>query len=97
MMTILDYPDTFIGSCVQLDGDDITDMVDQAVEVTVATFRRRIGSEAYQWLERELGYSDLPNLSLAKDYHVSFYRSKYQNEKCYYCRWSAIEYVFVIS
>jgi hypothetical protein len=89
-------PGSFVGSCVQLDGDDITDMVDQAVDIKAETFRKNIGSEAYQWLESELGYSDLPNISLAKDYHVSFHRSKYQGEKCYYCRWSAIEYVFVV-
>lgn len=97
-MTLTDiaYPENFVGSCVQLDGDDISDMVEQATEITASTFKRNIGNNSYSWLSQELGYSDLPNLSLATDYHVSFHKSKYQGQRCYYCRWSAIEYVFVV-
>jgi len=85
----------FIGTCVSLgNGGAIRDMVDDARDITAATFRKNIGAEAYRELESQLGYTDIPGLSLAGDYAVSFAKSKYRGKPCYYCRWSAIEHVF---
>jgi len=85
----------FVGTCVELDGEDVMRMVDSAISVTASTFKKNIGRSAWDWLEVQLGYSDLPGLSLASDYGVSFHRSQYQGQRCYYCRWSAIEHIFI--
>lgn len=84
----------YIGRCIELNGQDITDMVDAARDITVQTFRKHIGTEAYQQLEADLGYDS--RLRLANDHCVSFGKSKYRGKSCVYCRWSAIEYVFTL-
>jgi hypothetical protein len=91
----LETPKSYVGCCVELKGDDITDMVDVAIEVTAKTFKKNISTDAYKWLSTKLGYSGL-HFTLEEDYTVSFHRSKYKGKRCYYCRWSAIEYVFVV-
>lgn len=84
----------FIGDCTYLRGRDITEMTDNSIEVTARTFRKNIGSEEYKRLQADLGYGDCPGLTLASDYAVSFYRSKYKGRRCYYVDHSGIEYVF---
>jgi hypothetical protein len=56
---------TFLGTCVSLgDGDAIQDMVHHSRSITLATFRKKIGSEAYWELSDVLGYDRaLPGLT----------------------------------
>jgi hypothetical protein len=87
----------YVGRCVELDGQDITDMAEKARKITRETFGANIGRENYLMLSDRLGYTrhHTQGLTLSKDYHVSFYRSAYRGKPCYYMVHSAIEHVFV--
>lgn len=85
------------GRCVELNGQDIIDMTEQAIEITRKTFGTNIGRENYRMLSDGLGYSrhHTQGLTLSKDYHVRYYRSVYRDQPCYYMVHSHIEHVFV--
>lgn len=87
-------PFTYVGCCIELDGDDINAMSDTRTNISNDRFRRLIGTEAYRWLSRELGYVPGEKLTLRSDWHVSYHRSTYQGKPCLFLVWSAIEYVF---
>ena len=82
----------YVGCCVHLDGDDITEMCEQATPVTLATIRKHC--EGLKEWEEQHGYGR--HLALSKDWHVGFYKSKYRGQPCYYIRWSAIESIWVL-
>lgn len=74
---------------------ELSDMIDRARDISVSTFRRRIGAENYRDLEAGLGYGpQCAGLRLNTDYHVSFCRSSLYGAPVYYCRHSGIEYVY---
>jgi hypothetical protein len=79
--------------CISADGDDIEAMCDAGRKITLATFKRR--TEWLDWAE-SMGYSRTrrTGLPLHRDYHVTYYRSRYRGRACYYAKHSAIEYVF---
>lgn len=85
----------YVTCCVESDAESIIDMVDQAVEVSLQTFLRRCKTEAWQ---QSMGYitgaKNRQGLRLHRDYHVRYYRSKFQSRLCYFAVHSAIEYVF---
>ncbi len=80
--------------CVQSDAESIQDMVDQAREISLATFRRHCDCE--DW-ERDMGYARgrEAGIHLKNDYHVSFHRSRFRGHPCCFAVHSAIEYVFI--
>lgn len=86
----------FETDCIHSDCESITDMVDQAKEISYRTMLKAVGRP---FIERqyELGY-DIDNmrggLRLSKDWAVSYYRSFYQGRPCYYFVWSHIEQIF---
>lgn len=71
-------------------------MVDQAVQVSYRTFFRHCAGVA-TWAKHS-GYATRSDkgLTLDKDWHVSFYRSKFRGKPCYYMYHSAIEYIWVL-
>jgi len=47
-------------------------------------------------VEQMLGYDKIKDvLKIDEDYSVSFHRSKFKGKRCYYVRWSGIEFIFV--
>ncbi len=74
----------FETDCVSAKGDDIIDMVDQAREIKVSTFLKRVDIDPTEW-----------GVDLREDWHVRFYKSKYKGKPCYFLEHSAIEYVYV--
>jgi hypothetical protein len=91
------YP-TFYSSCVNWPKDQVNDlikMIDNGRDITWKTFRKNIGFESFWELEHHLGYP-CGNLKLENDYAVSFHSGKYQGKKAYWCRHSAIEYVYIM-
>jgi hypothetical protein len=85
----------FTTNCVHSDGDDIRDMKDAAVETTRRTFMSYLAPDQWRQIQLDLGYDPTGHeLSLAKDWHVSYHRSLYRGEPCVYLVWSGIEYVF---
>ncbi|MGL5921950.1 hypothetical protein [Chroococcidiopsis sp.] len=87
---------TYIGDCSILDGDSISEMVEDSKDITAKSFKKAIGTEQYNKLSQDLGYEPRAKLRLDTDCHVSFSRSAYQGKKCVYCTWSAFEHVFLL-
>lgn len=88
---------SLITTCVQCHGSDVDEllsMIDSSKEVSYQTFARHVDIGA---IAPSLGYayrSGEKGLRLSKDWAVSFYKSKWKGIRCYYMKWSAIEYVF---
>lgn len=77
----------YLTNCVDAVGDDIGDMVEQAVEVEYREFEHHIGIDVLV----EMFGNDVP---LSKDWSVSFWKSKYLGDDVYYIDHSRIEYIF---
>ena len=93
----------FYTNCVNWPRDDVHEtgglcsMIDEAHDVGRATFCRHVDRCEREDLERQLGYEINGRrglLTMARDYHVSYHRSKLHNERVYFFKHSAIEYVF---
>lgn len=71
-------------------------MIDASVNITRRTMLRAVGAKQLHEIEAKLGYSNHPKrgLTMAGDYHVSYYRSKLWGRRCYFFKWSAIEHIF---
>lgn len=90
--------------CVHSTARLIQDMVDQAIEITWATFRKYVDWEEVREVFPDYSYrrekispiDDKPTvpMHIKDDYAVSFHRSKYKGKRCYYIRHSGIEYIF---
>ncbi len=72
-------------------------MVDDAIDVTLATIRKHCGG--FNAWAMVMGYAKTrrEGLVIADDWAVSYHRSKYNGKRCYYVRWSAIEYIWLPS
>jgi hypothetical protein len=89
---------SYIGCCVDLPGERISDMVDRARDITYRTFMGHVDRERVATL---FSYYDWPGrpqesgLTLKRDWHVSYHKSHYRGLPCYFLQHSGIEYVFV--
>lgn len=90
-------------NCVNWDRDDVhsegglCDMIDQNKTITRQTFLKHVSRHDRQHLESVLGYAPhdkQSRLTMKRDHHVSYHRSKLHGATCYYFKLSAIEYVF---
>ena len=90
---------TYYNNCVnwpRKDVPDLIDLVDEAIDITRQTFLAHVDRDDLRQVEEELGYALHPKqgLTMAGDYHVGYYRSKYRGKRRYFFKWSGIEYVF---
>lgn len=83
----------FVTDCVNAKEEDINEMVDDELEISLKTFLKHVDTDDL--------YSVLPyerdsrkGMTLKEDWAISFHRSKYRGERCYFVIWSAIEYIF---
>lgn len=89
---------TYFKSCVDHEPGEVpalTYMVENAIEVTLATMRRNCaGLDA--WAKAK-GYEKdaRVGLTLKNDPYVSYHRSRYENQICYFLVWSAIEFIWL--
>lgn len=74
----------------------LRDLIDDRLEITRATFLKYVDREELRELELAFGYASHPRqgLTMAKDWHVEYFRSKHHGEVCYGFKQSGIEYVF---
>ncbi len=89
----------FYASCDEWDRNDIDNlerMIEEAMAITRRTFIKHVDRSDMRSIAAGLGYSrnDKTDLTLDKDYHVSYYRSKLHNKRVYFLCHSSIEYVF---
>ncbi len=88
-------------SCVDCPNPDaLLTMIDKNREITWEVFRRHCNLEDikdlfpnYIYTGKRLGCG---NYHIKDDYAVSFHKSKYMGNRCYYLRHSSIEYVFLV-
>jgi hypothetical protein len=81
--------------CVDGEAEALTAMMDQATDVTYRTmFRHCI--DLLDWAKSH-GYEtdSRRGLTLRQDWAVSYHRSKFKGLRCYYLRWSGIEFIFL--
>ena len=74
----------------------LSDMIDNAIDITRKTFLKYTSRAELQNIEWNLGYAYHPKqgLTMAGDWHVSYHRSRLHGKRVYFFRQSAIEYVF---
>lgn len=84
----------YLTCCVHSTAEKIGAMVEQAVDVSFATIKRHC-SDVHQWAH-DMGYAvgGERGLHLKDDWAVSYHRSSYDGQPCYYIRHSAIEHIF---
>lgn len=89
-----------VTTCVDVSGDDLQHLelaIEKEREVTFSTFAKYVDVKS---VSEQLGYSQGRArrgerlLTLGNDWAVSFYRSIWKGKRCYFMRWSAIEYVY---
>jgi hypothetical protein len=82
----------YVHACPSSTYEDIMALKESEVDVTLETFRRRIGLKQWRQLQAALGYDrDFP---ISRDWHVGYYRGIYRDEQAYFVRHSGIEYIF---
>lgn len=86
----------YLTCCVESTCEDLDEMVDAAIDVTYRTMLKHCPG-LIDWAEG-VGYArdSRRGLTLKNEWAVDFHRSKYQGQRCYYVRWSAIEYIFIL-
>lgn len=92
----------FYSNCVGWPRDDVStpgglsDMIDQGVSITRRTFLQHVDRDDLAKLETSLGYAlrGSVELTMARDWAVSYHRSALHGKRVYYFCHSAIEYVF---
>ena len=88
----------YFNSCVdhaQHEVESLNTMIDKEIDVTLSTMKKHC-IELAAWAEG-IGYESdkRKGLTLANDWSVSYHRSTYNGRRCYFVRWSAIEYIWV--
>jgi len=93
----------FFNNCVNWPREDVhakgglCDMIDAAQPVARRTFLKHTDKDSRAEIERSLGYAPHdPSavLTMKRDFHVSYHRSKLHGKRVYFFKHSAIEYVF---
>jgi len=88
---------TFITTCVDCeDGAALEEMVEKSRDITRNTFMKHVSKGERQSFEKGLGYALHPRagLTMKKDWHVKYAKSKFQGKPCVFVVWSAIEHIF---
>ena len=93
---------TYLNCCVSWPARDVeadgglAEMIDRGVEITRRTFLKHVCKQELGDLEEGLGYQAHPamGMTMASDYHVTYWRSRLHGRRVYYIVHSAVEYVF---
>jgi hypothetical protein len=88
---------SYIGNCTdKYTAPHLEEMMDKAKQITYRTFVKAVGLDNvreifgdYSW-----GYQR-GDVRMKNDPYVSYYRSTFDGQPCYYVRHSGIEYIFV--
>jgi hypothetical protein len=96
----------FYTNCVAWPDDDVhepgglCDMSESARGISRRTFLRHVDPDDRKELEAALGYAPHDpgaSLTMTRDWHVSYHRSKLHGRRVYFFKHSAIEYVFTLT
>lgn len=89
----------FLMNCVSCPEDEVPElhrMINEALDISRETFMKHCGESARE-IFKDLGYASHPSqgLTAAGDQYISYHRDKWYGKRCYFFKWSAIEYIFV--
>jgi len=87
----------FTTTCIDSTANAINTMTDSARKITRRTFLSHVDRDELAGVESGLGYELHPanGLTMAGDYHVGYFKSRYRGKPCVYFDWSRIEHVFI--
>jgi hypothetical protein len=76
--------------------DDLSTMIREGKDISRSTFLKSVDPDEMKELEGRLGYERDPRkgLTMAKDFHVAYFKSTVRGCPAVYFVWSAIEHVF---
>lgn len=81
-------------NCINSTAKLIDEMIDRSIEITYKTFISKVDINELKKLFPFYDQRSDQGLTLKNDWSVSYHRSKYKGECCYYICHSAIEYIF---
>lgn len=84
----------YITNCVSSTCEAITDMIENAEDITREEFEWEVDEQELKEMEESLSYGD-DWIWMKDDWHVSYHKSEYKGEPCVYFRHSSIEYIYV--
>ena len=85
----------FIGTCLQLQAEDLHAYDDSARQIQFETFRRHVGPEVIATIHKSLGYSGT-SLTLKGDWHVRYSRGRWRGQPAICMMHSAIHHIWVL-
>lgn len=85
----------FVTDCLGSTFEAISMLKESEQAITLSTFRKAIGGEAWKDLQAMLGYDR--SFPISKDWHVGYYKGIYLGKPAVFVLWSGIEYIFTRS
>lgn len=85
----------YVTCCIHSTADAIRDMIDHERQISYKTALKRIGRNELAKVFPDYDWQRSGGLTMKRDWHVGYYRSRYLGRPCYFVRHSAIEYIFM--
>ena len=85
----------YLTNCIGAEGDDIREMVEQAIEINYNTFLKYVSVEEVKNIFDYYEWGRGNGLKLKDDYAVRYFKSVFKEKLCVYIKHSAIEYIYV--
>lgn len=86
----------YVGNCTDKStAPHLADMMDQARPITFRTFVKAVGLESIRQIFGDYQWGHGKDIRMKNDPYVTYFRSKFKGDPCYYVRHSGIEYIFV--
>ena len=85
----------WVGRCDHLKAEDLDAYDDTAEDITFNRFKYYLGDEAFEELEKGLGYDE--HLRLKDDWHISHTKGKWKGEWAICLMWSAYHHIWLIT
>lgn len=84
----------YITCCINSTADAIRDLIEHERAITYRTALKRIGRTNLARVFPDYDWRGQGGLTMKRDWHVGYYKSRYLGRPCYFVRHSAIEYIF---
>lgn len=83
----------FIGTCVQLQANDLYDYDDSARDIGYATFRKHVGAEVIAEINTWAGW---PGTHFSRDYYIRYSKGKWRGKPAVCMMHSAIHHIWTL-
>lgn len=88
---------TYVGRCDNLKAEDLDAFDDTSRDICNQTFRRTIGPDLYADFQRNLRYGRRHGIWLSKDFHVSYVKGIWKEQRAVCCFWSEFHHIFTVA